>query len=293
MVRISTRHPSYPAAMASFTLPARLAPLRSPIDRIRAADPLLMSAAIAYNFFFAMVPLAVAAVAWLSTFGASDRIQDLERFLRDALPPDIAGYVVRLIQEAQGIVGTWEGPVIVLSLLIALYAGSRGVYAIQKAIRQIADVEETRPWWQVRGLGMLFTIGAGIALVGGYVIVLFGGVVIDLLGEAGLDVDLVRWFSAGVLALWLAFLLFAIYRWGPPHQVQRPMLAAVVATIIMIVMTLLAAWVAPAIGGTSTTLSTLGAVGVVLVWLYAIGFVVITVPALAGPAEAVIRGSGR
>lgn len=279
--------------MASFTLPARFAPLRSPIDRIRAADPLLMSAAIAYNFLFAMVPLALAAVAWLSTFGASDRIQDLERFLRDALPPEVAAYVVHLIEEAQSIVGTWEGPVIVLSLLVALYAGSRGIYAIQKVIRQIEDIEETRPWWHVRGLGMLFTIGAGIALVGGYIIVLFGGVVIDLLREAGLDVDLVRWLSAGVLALWLAFLLFAIYNWGPPRPVQRPMLAAGIATIILIVMTLLAALLAPAIGGTSTTLSTLGAVGVVLIWLYAIGFVVITVPALAGPAQAVILGRGR
>lgn len=280
--------------MVSFTLPARLAPLRSPVNRIREADPLLMSAAIAYNFFFALVPLALAAVAWLSTLGASDEtIQRLERFLNDALPPDVAAYVIHLVDEARDIVGTWEGPVIVLSLLVALYAGSRGIYAIQKAIRQIEDADETRPWWHVRGLGMVFTIGAGVALVGGYVAVLFGGYLADLLAEAGLNVDVVRWVSVVVLAVWLGFLLFAIYRWGPPRPVQRPMVAAAVATIVLLAMTWLAAYVAPKIGGTSTTLAALGAVGVVLIWLYAVGFVVITVPALTGPFLVVLRGSGR
>lgn len=280
--------------MASFTLPARLAPLRSPIDRIRSADPLLMSAAIAYNFFFALVPLALAAVAWLSTFAQSQQsIAELERFLRDALPDEIAGYLITLVKEAEQIVGTWEGPVIVVSLLIALYAGSRGIYTIQKAIRQIEGAEEARPWWKVRGLGMLFTIGAGIALIGGYIVVLFGGLIVDVLAEAGISIDVARWLSAGVLAVWLIILLFSIYRWGPPFPVRRPLAAAVVATVILTAMTWLAALVSPALDGTSTTLATLGTVGVVLIWLYAIGFVLITVPALTAPTEAVIRGLDR
>jgi membrane protein len=280
--------------MASFTLPARLAPLRSPIDRIREADPLLMSAAIAYNFFFALVPLAIAAVAWLATFGGSaESVADLERILREALPADVAGYLLLLVEEARTVVGAWEGPVIVLALLIALYAGSRGIYTVQKAIRQIEHLDETRPWWKVRGLGMLFTIGAGVALIAGYLVVFFGGFLLDLLQGTGLDVGSVGWITAGVVIVWLALLLYSIYRWGPPRPVQRPMLAASVATVVLAAMTVLAAYLSPAIGGRSTTLSSLGAVGVVLIWLYAIGFVVITVPALAGPAEAVIRGKGR
>lgn len=253
-----------------------------------------MSAAIAYNFFFALVPLALAAVAWLSTFAASEEsIAELERFLREALPPEVAAYVIRLVGEAEAIVGSWEGPIIVVSLLVALYAGSRGIYAVQKAIRQIEHLEESRPWWRVRGLGVLFTIGAGIALVAGYVVILFSGMVVDLLGEAGIDVDVLRWLSAGVLAVWLVFLLFSIYRWGPPRPVRRPLAASVIAAVILAAMTWLAALLSPALDGTSATLATLGTVGVVLVWLYAIGFVVITVPALTAPAEAVIRGRDR
>ena len=265
--------------------------MQSPVDRIRAADPLLMSAAIAYNFFFALVPLAIAVVAWLSSIGRSEEgVAKLEEFLREALPSDVAGFVIQLVEEAEGIVGDSQGPVIVISLLIALYAGSRGIYAVQKAIRQIEGVEEQRPWWKVRGLGILFTLGAGIALVGGYIVVLFSGLIIELIDRLGLAVESVSGISLTVLGLWLAIVLYAIYRWGPPAPIQRPLIAAVAATIILGLMTWLAAYFVPTFGGRSSTLSTLGAVGIVLVWLYAIGFVVITVPALTKPTEAVIRG---
>ena len=278
--------------MASITFPGRLAPLQSPVDRIRAADPLLMSAAIAYNFFFALVPLAIAVVAWLSTIGRSEEgIATLEEFLREALPADVADFVIQLVQEAEGIVGDSQGPVIVISLLIALYAGSRGIYAVQKAIRQIERAHEERPWWKVRGLGILFTLGAGIALIGGYIVLLFGGLLMELLDRIGLDVGSVGGLSITVLALWLAVVLYSIYRWGPPVPIQRPLVAAVAATLILVLMTWLAAYFVPTFGGRSNTLSTLGAVGIVLIWLYAIGFVVITVPALAKPTEAVIRGT--
>lgn len=278
--------------MASLTIPRRFDPLRSPIERIRAADPLLMSAAIAYNFFFALVPLAIAAVAWLSTIGRSEEgVARLEEFLREALPPEVADFVIQLVEEAEGIVGTWQGPVIGVSLLIAVYAGSRGIYAVQKAIRQIEGVEEERPWWKVRGLGILFTLGAGIALVGGYIVVLFGGLIMNLLDQIGIAVGSVSGISIAVLAIWLALVLYAIYRWGPPQPIKRPLIAAVVSTLILGLMTWLAAIFVPAFGGSSTTLATLGAVGIVLIWLYAIGFVTITVPALTKPTESVIRGT--
>jgi len=266
--------------------------LQSPVDRIRAADPLLMSAAIAYNFFFALVPLAIAAVAWLSSIGRSEEgVARLEEFLREALPSDVAGFVIELVQEAEGIVGDSQGLVIVISLLIALYAGSRGIYAVQKAIRQIERVHEERPWWKVRGLGIMFTLGAGVALIGGYIVVLFGGFIMQLLDRWGIGVGSVSGLSITVLALWLALVLYAIYRWGPPVPIRRPLVAAVVATVILGLMTWLAAYFVPSVGGKSNTLSALGAVGVVLIWLYAIGFVVITVPALTKPTEAVIRGT--
>ncbi len=276
--------------MALFPIPARFDPLRSPLDHIRAADPLLMAAAIAYNFFFALVPLAIAAVAALSSVGRSEEgLANVEDVLEDAFPQEVADFIISLIREAQNIVGDSQGPVVAVALLVALYSGSRGIYAVQKAMRQMERVDEERPWWKVRGLGILFTVGAGIALVGGYVIVLFGGALMEVLARVGLDVGSITGLTIGVLFAWVVILLFAIYRWGPPVPIERPLVAAVLAAIIIGLMTWAAAYFVPSFGG--TTLAALGAVGIVLLWLFALGYVVIVVPTLTRPAELVIRGN--
>ena len=276
--------------MALFPIPARFDPLRSPLDHIRAADPLLMAAAIAYNFFFALVPLAIAAVAALSSVGRSEEgLANIEELLNEAVPAEVANFAISLIGEAQDIVGDWQGPVFAVALLDALYSGSRGIYTVQKALRQIERASEERPWWKVRGLGIVFTLGAGVALVGGYAVVLFGGALMEVLSQVGLNVGSITGLTIGVLFMWVVLLLFAIYRWGPPVPIDRPLLAAVLAASIIGLMTWAAAYFVPSFGG--TTLAALGAVGIVLVWLFSLGYVVIVVPALTRPAELVIRGN--
>ncbi len=249
-----------------------------------------MAAAIAYNFFFALVPLAIAAVAALSSVGRSEEgLANIEELLNEAVPVDVANFAIELIGQAQDIVGDSQGPVVAVALLVALYSGSRGIYAVQKAMRQMERVDEERPWWKVRGLGILFTVGAGIALVGGYVIVLFGGALMEVLARVGLDVGSITGLTIGVLFAWVVILLFAIYRWGPPVPIERPLPAALLAAIIIGLMTWAAAYFVPTFGG--TTLAALGAVGIVLVWLFSLGYVVIVVPTLTRPAELVIRGN--
>lgn len=280
----------YPAIVASFPIPARFDPLRSPLNRIRAADPLLMAAAIAYNFFFALVPLAIAAVAAVSSVGRTEEgLANIEELLNEAFPEEVAVFVISLIEEAEGIVGDSQGPLVVIALLVALYSGSRGIYAVQKALRQIQRVGEERPWWKVRGLGILFTFGAGVALVGGYFVVLFGGALMEALTQVGLNVGSITGLTVGVLFAWVVLLLLSIYRWGPPLPIDRPLLAALLATSIIALMTWAAAYFVPRFGG--TTLAALGAVGIVLLWLFSLGYVVIVVPALTKPAELVIRGN--
>ncbi len=280
--------PSYPAPVASISLPARLEPLQSPLDRVQAADPLLMSAAIAYNAFFALVPLALAAVAAISMLDQAEGLARLEALVEEGFPEEIADFILKIVADASGVVSGWEGPVLVISLLVALYAGSRGIYAVQKALRQIQGVDDERPYWVVRGLGVVFTLGAAVALIGGYLVVLFSRFVAEALEHFGLSVGSLTGLTTGVLALWVAALLFTIYQWGPPVPFERALVAAIIATAVIAVMTWAAATFIPRFS--SNTLAVLGVVGVVLIWLYALAMVIIVVPAFTAPAEAVIRG---
>ena len=255
------------------------------------ADPFLMSAAIAYNAFFALVPLAFAAVAALSVFGADvDTTTEVEKMIINGFPEEVGNFIIAVITEAQDAVGDLGTTVLIVSLLIALWSGSRAIYAVQKALRLMQHAEEHRPYWKTRGLGILFTLGAGVALVVGYVIVIFGGWLAAALQHFGLNVGSVTWIAGVVLFGWVIAVLYAIYEWGTPDQIRRPFSSAIVATSVLLIATLGAAAILPELSG--GTVAALGSVGIVLIWAYVIGLVVIVSPAVVAAVEAVARGSG-
>lgn len=254
------------------------------------ADPFLMSAAIAYNAFFALVPLAFAAVAGLSIAGTDDAsIARVQEMVADGLPDEVGTFVVGIFTEAQQAVGDLGTVVLVFSLLIALWSGSRAIYAVQKALRLIEGSEEHRPYWKTRGLGILFTLGAGIALILGYVVLIFGGWLLQVFSHFGIHVGSVTGITGAVLFGWVTIVLYAVYEWGTPSQISRPFVASVIATAILAIVTLGAAAILPDLGG--GTVAALGSVGVVLVWSYVIALIVIVVPATVPSIEAVIRGT--
>lgn len=258
-------------------LPERLALFDPLFERLQLADPLLMAAAIAFNLFFALVPLTIAFVGFLATVGRSDSLLTVKQTLSEALPSDLAVFAVALIEDAAEAIGDWSGALVVVGLLVALWSGSRGVYAIQKSLRLMEGAIEERPYWRVRGLGILFTVMAGVALVGGYIIVVVGSLLERLL-ESSLDTQLDGALDSGTIALsvWLMIVLYVIYRWGPPVPISGAFLAAVICSGLVVAGTWLATLITSTLG--SNTITFLGVVGVLLLWLYYVALAVVMVP---------------
>jgi len=260
------------------------------MKRTATADPFLMSAAIAYNSIFALVPLAFSAVAAISMVGGDpDGLQSVEQTLTTKFPADVSEFLNPILEGAEGAVGGMGTLVLVVSLLVALWSGSRAIYAVQKSLRMIEGVEETRPYLVTRGLGMLFTLGGGIALVLSYFAVLIGNWLTDELARLGIDLGSAAWISAGAIVAWVVVVLYAIYRWGLPRPIRMSLLSAVVAAAILALTSWLAAILIPTFGG--STLATFGSVGVILVWSYALGLITISVPALVPSIVDVVRGT--
>ena len=248
--------------------------------RLRLTDPLLMSAAIAFNWFFALVPLAIAFIGVLAAIGKSDdTVTQIERMFAEELPPEIAEFLLENIREAAQIVGNSHGIWVTVGRVIALWSGSRGIYAIQKSLRLMEGLEETRPYWRVRGVAIAMTVFSGIALVVGYATVLFGEQLVALV-ERRAAVDLTGAIGAGgvILAGWLVLTLYVIYRWGPPERMHGALVSAVVTTSLLVVGTWLAGLIMPRTS--SSTLALLGSVGIILLWLYYTALAVIVIPAV-------------
>ena len=272
------------------SLPPRLAPLVTAVKRIMAADPFLMSAAIAYNTIFALIPLAFAAVAAIAMIGSgSDGLANIEQTLTSEFPQQVADFVIPLLQDAKESMGGMGPFVLVIALLIALWSGSRAIYAVLKSLRLIEGNPENRPYWVTRGLGIVFTVGAGAALVVTYVAVVFGDWVAETLREHGFGGGLDELISVGAIITWVVITLYSIYRWGTPVPNRYALASAVIAAVILAFTSWLAAALIPTFGG--STLEAFGSIGVVLVWSYAIGLIVISVPAVVPSIVDVVRGT--
>ena len=275
-----------------FSLPPRLEPIVAEARRVSLADPFLISGAIAYNVFFALIPLAFAAVASLSMIASGAGIIDwIQGLVAKGVPSEVGDFVIATINDVQEMVGGLGTAVIVVSLVVALWSGSRAIYAVQKSLRLIEGVPERRAYWKERGLGILLTLGAGVALVGAYVVLLFGGWVMEIFEAIGFGGTPMTLTSGVVIVIWASAVLFAIYRWGISTSIPRPLVSGVAVALLLMLATWLGAVLLPSFGG--GTAAALGSVGVVLVWAYVVGFVVIVAPSVVFAIEMIIRGSSR
>ena len=259
-------------------------------DRIRRADPLLMGAAIAYNSLFALVPLATAFVATLTFFDRTDTaLTEVYARIAEAFPPDLAEFLTGILQESATWVADSREAILVISILVALWSGSRAVYAVQKALRAVEGIEDTRGYIVARLLGIGVTVGAGIGVMIAYLFVLLGGRIwggiADRIGVAGANVA--QGISFAAIVVWGWLLLWAIYQWGPPRPMPRSGVKAAIVSVILVVGSGAAFALFPTFE--SSTLSFLGAIGIFLVWLYFIGIVIVAAPTVVYALTTAVR----
>ena len=259
---------------------------------IRRADPLLMGAAIAYNGLFALVPLTLAFTAALTFLDRSDSvIGDLLLAIEENLPSTVGEFLGELVEESYQWVSDARGVILIVSILIALWSGSRAVYAVQKALRTAQGVEDDRGYVVARGLGIVVTIAAGVGVMIAYVVFLLGTRFWDeLAGRLGIaNGGLVRSFAVGLMIVLVWLILWAIYRWGPPEPMSYASVVAAGVAALIVLGTVIAMQIIPEFSSAST-IALFGAIGVFLIWLYYCGIVIVAAPTVLAAIVGAARG---
>ena len=249
------------------------------IEMIRSGDPLIMGAAIAYNSLFALFPLFLAFFTIVTFFnGTSEVYTNLIDAVHTVLPEEIADFFTQILSDSLEAVADGRLAIVVVSILIALWSGSRAVYTVQKSLRFVQGIEEDRGYVRARLTGIVVTIAAGASLIAAYLAMLIGGTAWDGVAEFfGLpSVGLAQLLIVVVASGWIFLLLWVIYHFGPPRPFERSALSAALVTVVLVVGTWAAQLVLPQFDVAS--LAVFGAVGLVLVWLYCIGIVVVAIP---------------
>ncbi len=247
-----------------------------------------MGAAIAYNTLFALVPLAVAFTAILALLDRSDTANAIVDWLMATFPESVAGFLAEIVQQSVDAIAGRQGFVLVVALGVALWSGSRAVYAVQKALRTMQGVDDGRGYVVRRGLGVLVTLGASVGVFAIYAVFTFG--FRGLMAVEGGNGELLGRAEAlslsGGLILWSWLLVWAIYQWGPPEPIPSSWLVAAATSAVLAMGSIGAVLLLPSIG---SAVAVFGSVGVFLVWLYMVGIVVVAMPTIVYGLEAGFR----
>jgi len=238
----------------------------------------LLAAGVA---FYALLALAPALTALAGIYGLLADPSDAARHVRDLLaaaPAEVRDLVEVQLTAAADRSKEDAVVLVVIGSALALWSASSGVQHLMGAINTAYDEDETRGFVRVRGLALLLTIGATafLALSVGVIALLPAALANTALGDASrIAVGVLRW---PALAVAMVVGLSVVYRLAPDRDDARWRwvgLGSVVATGLWLLGSVGFSLYAANFGKYEDTYGTLGAVVVVMLWLFLTAFVVI------------------
>jgi len=243
------------------------------VDGIGDDDLLGHASELAFNFLLALFPLLILLLSLFGLF-ALHRTQLLASFMSyvsDLLPPVAFALFSRTVAE---IVRTTGGGKLTFSIILTLWFASGGMSSMMSTLNGAYQVRETRTFLRVRTVALGLTIAISILLVSALLLVLLGGYLSQLLAYLGLRSAVV---VASRVLEWIAVLLFLslsfslIYFFGPNLEGQR-WYWITPGSVFGVLLWLLASgafrYYLRFFDSYSKTYGSLGAVMVLLVWLY-------------------------
>lgn len=235
------------------------------------------AAQLAYYFLLALFPLLLflTSVIGLVMGSGTGLRHSLFHYLGQILP----GSAFQLVDATMYEVSTASGGgKITFGILAALWASSNGMGAITQALNVAYEVKESRPWWKQRLIAVELTIALSLVIISALVLVLYGGRIADHIAASyGFgEVFTITW----KIVQWpivLAFMLLAfalIYYFAPDVREQKWIWitpGSVVGVTLWLLISFGFRLYLHFFDSYSKTYGSLGAVIVLMLWLYLTG----------------------
>jgi membrane protein len=251
----------------------RFQALKATVQDFQRDDALGLAAQLAYYLILALFPFILVLVSLMGTFGSPE------------LASEVLGYFQRVMpQQAYEIIETFTADIISgerpapylfsFGILLTIWAASGAFAALINALNRAYDVQETRPFWKVRGIAILMTLGLSVLILAGVLLLVVGEPIgravasIFGLGDLFLLVwDVVRWPAA---LFFMVFTVALLYYFAP--DVEQPFRWITPGGLIGVLLWVLASvgfnFYVSNFGSYNKTYGSIGAVIVLLLYLY-------------------------
>jgi membrane protein len=236
----------------------------------------LLSAGVAFYALLALFPAAIAGVSIYGLVADPTTVTNQIEKLTEMLSPSTADLVGEQIKQVTGAAGGALGLATVIGILTALWSASSGMKALITGVNLAYDETETRKFVKLRGLALLFTLGAmvllGVALA---LIVGFPAVADSWPTPLAWTAGILRWV---LLAALLILSLAVLYRYAPDRDEPRwtwVSWGSGIATLLWVLASVGFSIYANSFGNYNKTYGALAGVIILMFWLFLTSFVVL------------------
>lgn len=250
-------------------------------DKAFDVDIFSRSAQVAFYFAFSFFPLLFFLV---SLFGlildSTDALQDeLFQYLRQIMPGTVFTLVKKTVEE---VIENSSGGKLTVGLLITLWSASAGMDSIRSALNAVYGLKETRNWFNTKFQSLILTlIIIGLVAIG-LLLVFYGWKLVGLaLASVNLQISS-PWVLVSIQ--WLSFLLVMllavemIFSWVPNYGRFRWIWitpGSIVAIVLWLLLTTGFRVYLQYFNTYDKTYGSLGAVIILMLWLYLTAMVVL------------------
>jgi membrane protein len=209
----------------------RFQTLKATIQEFQRDDALGLAAQLAFYLILALFPFILFCVAVLDAFGSSDPrfVNEVFDYLRQVMPAQVFDLIQTYTNNTLRNEDTAPG-LLSVGILGTIWAASGAFSALINALNRAYDVQETRPFWKVKGIAVLMTFGLSALILVGVLLLIAGPSIgrtiaeIFTLGDEFIFVwEVARWPAALLFLVATVALLFYFapdveqpFRWITP-----------------------------------------------------------------------------
>jgi membrane protein len=247
--------------------------LKATVQEFQRDDALGIAAQLAYYLILALFPFILVLVSLMGTFGSEELASEVLTYFQRVMPQQ--AYAIIETFTANIISGQAEAPgLFTFGILFTIWAASGAFAALINALNRAYDVQESRPFWKVRGIAILMTLGLSVLVLIGVLLLVLGPQIGDTIAQVfglkdtfELGWNIARWPAA---LFFMVFTVALLYYFAP--DVEQPFRWITPGGLIGVLLWVLASvafnFYVSNFGSYNKTYGSIGAVIVLLLYLY-------------------------
>jgi membrane protein len=235
-----------------------------------------LSAQLAYYFLLSLFPLLIVLFTLLPYIPIPH--QDMLGIVRDFAPVEAMDLIEKNVHD---IMNHRNGGLLSFGIIGTIWSSSNGISAIVKAFNKAYNVKESRSFIVSRGMAILLTFGMIFVLILAIVLPVFGREIgVFLFSHMGYTTEFIKvWDTLSwLVSAIILFLIFTGLYWIAPNvkiKCRSAFPGAAFATVGWIISSIGLTFYVGNISNYSLTYGSIGAIIVLMIWLYISAFIII------------------